>query len=82
MIEAALNGELDKVATSLDPNFGVAVPTACPNVPSEVLDPRNTWANKAAYDTQAKVLAGMFVGNFTAFADDVSSEIRQAGPRV
>jgi len=80
MINAALNGELRDVPTTSDPNFGVAVPTYCPNVPAEVLNPRNTWADKAAYDTQAKALASMFIDNFKSFADQVSSEVNLAGP--
>jgi len=80
MINAALNGELRDVPTTSDPNFGVAVPTSCPNVPAEVLNPRNTWADKAAYDTQAKALASMFIDNFKSFADQVSSEVNLAGP--
>lgn len=62
MINAALNGELRDIPTTRDPNFGIAVPTSCPNVPAEVLSPRNTWADKAAYDTQARALASMFGG--------------------
>jgi phosphoenolpyruvate carboxykinase (ATP) len=80
MINAALNGELRDIPTTRDPNFGIAVPTSCPNVPAEVLNPRNTWADKAAYDTQARALAGMFIDNFKVFADAVSSEVNLAGP--
>ena len=80
MIHAALNGDLNKVPTTRDPNFGIAVPSFCPNVPSEVLNPRNTWADPVAYDSQAQALAGMFIDNFKAFADEVSPEVRMAGP--
>ena len=80
MINAALNGELRDIPTTRDPNFGIAVPTSCPNVPAEVLSPRNTWADKAAYDTQARALATMFIDNFKAFAGEVSSEVNLAGP--
>jgi phosphoenolpyruvate carboxykinase (ATP) len=80
MINAALNGELRDIPTTRDPNFGIAVPTSCPNVPAEVLNPRNTWADKAAYDTQARALASMFIDNFKAFAGEVSSEVNLAGP--
>jgi phosphoenolpyruvate carboxykinase (ATP) len=80
MINAALNGELREISTTRDPNFGIAVPTSCPNVPAEVLKPRNTWADKAAYDAQAKALANMFIENFKAFAADVSAEVKLAGP--
>jgi phosphoenolpyruvate carboxykinase (ATP) len=80
MIAAALGGELASVPMRTDPTFGFAVPTECPGVPSEMLDPRNTWEDKAAYDTQAAKLAGMFAENFVACADRVPAEVRAAGP--
>ena len=80
MVNAALNGELRDVPTTRDPNFGIAVPTSCPNVPAEALSPRKTWTDKAAYDTQAKALARMFMDNFKTFAGQVSSEVNSAGP--
>ena len=80
MIYAALNGELDKVPYEKDPVFGVLVPTTCPNVPVEVLKPRNTWADKAAYDAQAHKLAQMFIKNFEQYADQAAAEVRAAGP--
>lgn len=67
MVHAALEGKLDSVALREDPVFRVSVPEQCPDVPSEVLDPRNTWADKAAYDAQAHKLAGMFVDNFKTY---------------
>jgi phosphoenolpyruvate carboxykinase (ATP) len=54
----------------------------CPDVPAEVLWPRDTWADKEAYDRQAQKLAGMFVENFKQFEDRVSVEIKAAGPRA
>ncbi len=81
MVRAALDGALDGVPTRTDPVFGVEVPTACPEVPSSVLWPRDTWADKDAYDRQARKLAGMFVDNFGQFEDGVSAAIREAGPR-
>ncbi len=80
LVSAALSGALAEVATTLDPIFGVAVPQACPGVPTEVLNPRNTWADKAAYDVQANKLAAMFTENFKTFADQVTPEVRAAGP--
>jgi phosphoenolpyruvate carboxykinase (ATP) len=82
MVHAALDGGLDDVPMTPDPNFGVAVPTTCLDVPAEVLNPRNTWADKAAYDAQARKLAGMFIENFKPFAGEVSAEVRDAGPKV
>ena len=81
MVKAALAGHLDEVATESDPVFGVGVPTSVPGVPDDVLKPRNTWADKAAYDAQAEKLTEMFRKNFQKFAAGVSDEIREAGPR-
>ncbi len=67
MVHAALNGELDVVPTELDPIFGLPMPVACPGVPDEVLNPRNTWADKEAYDRKARELAALFVKNFEQF---------------
>jgi len=82
MVRAALSGALDGVPAVTDPIFGVAVPTSCPDVPSEVLQPRATWADGAAYDRQAAALARMFVDNFRAYADGVPEGVRAAGPVV
>jgi phosphoenolpyruvate carboxykinase (ATP) len=82
MITAALEGALDKVETTIDPVFGIAIPKAVPGVPTEVLTPRNTWENKEAYDEKAKYLAGLFVKNFEKYASEVSEEIRAAAPRA
>jgi len=82
MVRAALAGKLDKVKLATDPIFGLHVPTAIEGVPAEILMPRNTWKDGAAYDTQAKKLAGMFVENIKKFGDAVSKEIIGAGPKV
>jgi len=82
MVRAALNGLLDGVPMVLDPVFGVAVPTTCPEVPDEVLQPRHTWHDKDAYDRQARKLARMFAANFEAFAEGVEPDIAAAGPRT
>ena len=81
MVKAALAGNLDKAETRTDPVFGLHVPTAVPGVPSSVLDPRGTWADKEAYDAQAAKLAGMFKEAFRKFEDHVSDEVKAAGPR-
>ena len=81
MVNAALDGDLDDVAFVVDPVFGVQIPTSVPNVPAEVLQPRNTWADKDAYDAQAKKLAGMFRANFKQFEENVADAIKAAAPQ-
>jgi phosphoenolpyruvate carboxykinase (ATP) len=80
MVRAALNGDLANVPTVEDPVFRVAVPTAVPGVPSDVLTPRSTWADPAAYDVAARRIAAMFHENFASYADGVSEAVRAAGP--
>jgi len=80
MIAAALSGALDSVNYQRHPIFNLEMPTSCPDVPAEVLDPRSTWSDKAAYDGQARKLAGMFVDNFKTFAGDVDQGVVAAGP--
>jgi phosphoenolpyruvate carboxykinase (ATP) len=82
MVRAALNGRLVGVPTRTDPTFGFEVPTACPDVPSDVLWPRDTWNDAEAYDRAAHRLAEMFVENFRQFEDAVGKDIRTAGPRL
>jgi phosphoenolpyruvate carboxykinase (ATP) len=82
MVHAILDGSLHGVPFETEPNFGLAVPTACPNVPNEILDPRDTWADKEAYDAQARKLAAMFADNFRDFAAGAPPEVRAAGPHV
>jgi phosphoenolpyruvate carboxykinase (ATP) len=67
MLTAALEGNLDSVEYVQDPVFGLSIPTSCPDVPSEILNPRETWADKAAYDAKATELKGMFDANYTKF---------------
>ena len=81
LVHAALDGSLSKIPMATEPFFGLAVPTECPGVPADILTPRNTWSDKAAYDAQAKNLVNMFAENFKTFADRVSTEVRQAGPQ-
>ena len=82
MVKAALAGELDDVATVVDPVFGLEIPTAIDGVPDEILVPRKTWSDPAAYDEQAQSLAKMFIESFEEFADGVSDEIKAAAPKV
>jgi phosphoenolpyruvate carboxykinase (ATP) len=80
MITAALNQQLDAVFYEKHPVFGLQMPTSCPNVPSELLNPRNTWADKSAYDEKANHLANLFNENFSKYADGASDEIKAAAP--
>lgn len=82
MITAALNGELDLVEYQEHPIFGLMMPVICPNVPPEVLNPRNTWADKQAYDQKSAELAQAFVRNFNQFAEFANSEILRAAPKI
>ena len=80
MVSAALAGELAGTTMETDPIFGLAVPAEVAGVPSEVLHPRRTWADGAAYDEAAAHLASMFRANFQRFAEQVDDEVRGAGP--
>jgi phosphoenolpyruvate carboxykinase (ATP) len=82
MITAALIGSLDNVAYDTHPVFGYQMPTSCPDVPAELLNPRNTWTDKSAYDAQANKLANMFVKNFEQFESGVDAEILAAAPKA
>ena len=82
MITAALNGKLDNVVFDKLPIFDLSFPTSCDGVPTELLNPRNTWGDKNAYDTTANSLASKFVANFEKFASETSSEILAAAPKV
>jgi phosphoenolpyruvate carboxykinase (ATP) len=81
MITAALNGDLDAVAYHTHPVFGMAIPDTCPNVPTEILNPRQTWANTADYDQKANQLAEAFNDNFVEYASQASPEILSAAPK-
>jgi len=80
MVTAALSGALEDAPTRRDPIFGIEVPTKVPGVPDEVLDPRATWKDKAAYDQQANMLAAMFAENFQQFAAEAADDVLNAGP--
>ena len=80
MINAAISGRLVGVEYETDPVFGLHLPKSCPDVPAEVLNPRNTWADKEAYDRQAVELARAFRRNFVDYADAVSDSVCAAGP--
>jgi phosphoenolpyruvate carboxykinase (ATP) len=81
LITAALSGDLEKADFMQMPVFGLEMPTSCANVPSEILNPRNTWADKAAYDAKANQLGADFVQNFEKYAAQANAEILAAAPR-
>ena len=78
LLSAALDGSLNNVEFRSDENFGFDVPVAVPGVDSSILNPRDTWADKQAYDAQAAKLVGMFVANFDKFLDHVDDNVRAA----
>lgn len=82
MIHAAMDGELDNVNYETHQVFGLAMPKECPGVPSEILNPKNTWTDANAYDTKANELAQKFIDNFKKFESGVTDEIRNATPVV
>ncbi len=81
MLNAAMDGKLGNVTFEMHPVFGVAMPTECPDVPSELLNPRNTWKDKVGYDKSANELAQLFNANFEKYAAGVSNEILEAAPK-
>lgn len=82
MITAALEGKLDNVEYETHEVFGLEMPKSCEDVPSELLNPKNTWKDKAAYDVKANELAEKFVQNFEKFKDHTTEEILAAAPKV
>jgi len=81
LLRAALTGRLDSVDYREDPHFGFEVPKTCPDVPEDVLWPRNTWDSGEAYDDKAAELARRFKDNFEEFAAGTTDEVRAAGPK-
>lgn len=81
IIDAIHNGDFEGVEMVVDPHFGFEVPTSCPNVPSELLIPKNTWADQAGYDATKNKLIQLFQKNFTQFAEQVHPAIVEAGPK-
>jgi phosphoenolpyruvate carboxykinase (ATP) len=80
LLAAALDGSLNNAEFRTDPNFGFAVPVEVPGVDTSILDPRSTWADKAAYDAQAQKLVDMFVNNFEKFESHVDHDVKDAAP--
>jgi phosphoenolpyruvate carboxykinase (ATP) len=81
IIDAIHSGQLAKANTVTEPVFGLAIPTSCPGVPSDLLQPRSTWSKPGAYDTKAKHLAKLFQANFANYSDQATIEVQAAGPR-
>ncbi|CAN5875257.1 phosphoenolpyruvate carboxykinase (ATP) [soil metagenome] len=82
LITAALEGKLESAEYGETPFFNLRYPKACPGIPSEIMEPRNTWADKNAFDIQASKLASGFIKNFEQYADGVSKEILEAAPKL
>jgi phosphoenolpyruvate carboxykinase (ATP) len=80
LLNAALNGSLEKMTMKTDPVFGFQVPTEAPNVPAEILDPRNTWSDPQGYEAQAKKLTVLFHENFEQFKEGTPERVLAAGP--
>jgi phosphoenolpyruvate carboxykinase (ATP) len=75
MVNAALSGALDAAEFEVEPFFGLSIPKHVPGVPDDVLDPRGAWSDKAAYDAQARKLAGLFAENFKRFEAHTSPDV-------
>ena len=82
LLNAALDGSLHNAEFRIDPNFGFQVPVAVAGVESQILNPRETWADKAAYDATAQKLVRLFIDNFAQFEDHVDEGVRQAAPKA
>ena len=82
LITAALNGELDNVEYGTTPYFKLNFPKSCPNVPSEILEPKNAWKDKEDFNKTAQNLAASFVKNFEQYASAANAEILAAAPQV
>jgi phosphoenolpyruvate carboxykinase (ATP) len=80
LLNAALDGTLAAAEMRVDPHFKFRVPVAVPGVDTRILNPRDTWADKAAYDAQAKKLVEMFRANFKKFEAHVGPDVLQAAP--
>ena len=82
LLNAALDGSLNDAEFRTDPNFGFKVPVAVPGVEATILNPRDTWADKAAYDATAKKLVGQFIDNFAQFENDVDPSVLESAPKA
>jgi phosphoenolpyruvate carboxykinase (ATP) len=82
IINAVLEGGLDEVEYENHPVFGVAMPKSCPNLPSTILNPRNTWKDPELYDEKARLLAAQFIENFRQYESGLTEEISASGPKI
>ena len=82
LLNAALEGRLDNVDMRTDENFGFKVPVSVEGVDPAILNPRETWADKKAYDAMARKLVGMFVKNFAKFEAHVGADVKAASPAI
>ena len=82
MITAALEGKLAHVEYESHPVFGMKMPLSCPDVPAQILNPRNTWEDKEGYDKQARSLAAQFIRNFEKYASVANEEILDSAPKI
>ena len=82
LLDAALSGALDGVEFRADPVFGFEVPKECAGVPSQILDPADTWQNRDAYDRKYASLAARFIENFKLMSEGCPAEILESGPKV
>jgi phosphoenolpyruvate carboxykinase (ATP) len=82
IVTGILDGSLSGAEFETEPFFGLEIPKSCNNVPDELLNPKTTWADSAAYDTQANKLGGLFAKNFEKYADGCSDDVKAAGPNV
>ena len=82
ILDAVLTGKLDKANYKKDPVFGFDVPTKCPDVPDDLLDPSSSWSDKKEHDTKYRQLAQKFIDNFKNFADQTPREVIEAGPKI
>jgi phosphoenolpyruvate carboxykinase (ATP) len=82
MVQSVLGGQLDNASMHTDPNFGIEVPDRISGVPTEILNPRQTWSDQNEYDRQVRLLVAKFQENFTQFSGQVSQDISAAGPAI
>ena len=82
MITAVLEGELEKVEYRTHEIFGIEIPQSCPDVPNEILNPKDTWENKEDYDKTAKKVAQQFVSNFEKYKDYATESISSGAPKI